>query len=101
VTLSIGSSLFSVESAMGKAELACHQIEYGDEIDAGAKASRLALNGAEDTVESLHKSVGQFPLPVCQDSPQVLPPLVTAGIEHVSFSLSIMIGLLALIRPED
>lgn len=40
---------------MGKTELASHQIEYGDEIDAGAKASSLTLNGAEDTVESFHK----------------------------------------------
>ena len=57
---------------MGKAELARHQIEHGDEIHAGSKASCLALNGAEDTVESLHKSIGQSPLPVRKDSPQVL-----------------------------
>lgn len=53
-----GSPLFSVESALGKAELASHQIKDRDEIDAGAKATRLAFNGAENTVESFHKRVG-------------------------------------------
>jgi hypothetical protein len=44
---------------MREAKLASDQIEHGDEIDAGAKASSLAFNCAEDTVESLHESVGQ------------------------------------------
>src|SRR5580700_2552593 len=66
-----GSSLFSVESELGEAELAGDEIEHGDEVDAGAVAAGLALGGLEQTVEALHKSVGQPPLPVGQDAGQV------------------------------
>ena len=63
-----GSSLFSVESAMGKAELASHQIEHGDEIDAGAKASRSQIDGFEEfhaqiTVLSIGTSNSGRPAP--------------------------------------
>ena len=57
---------------MGESEFPSHQVEDGDEINAGTKASSLSFDSAEDAVESFHKSVGHPPLPVRQDSRQVV-----------------------------
>ena len=49
---------------MGQAEFAGDEIEDGDQVNRGPIAPGLALDRAEDAIETFHEGVGQAPLPV-------------------------------------
>ena len=57
---------------MGQAEFASYQVEHGDEVNGGAVTASLSFNGAKHAVEPFHKGVGQTPLPMSQDSRQMV-----------------------------
>src|SRR5439155_3958332 len=67
-----GSPLFSVESELRQAKLSGHEVKHGDQVCRRAVAASFAFGSAKDAVQSFHERIGHSPLPVRQDSCQMV-----------------------------